>query len=429
MRIAIDACSWVNVRGYGRFTRGVTRAMVEVGTDDTFVFVLDPASADRFDLAGPNVETLRVHQRVASTEAGRDGGSRPLRDMLALTRAVRRLKPEVLFFPSVYTFFPVPPTVPSLVCIHDAIPERFPRLVLPSFKARLLWKAKVRLALAQTDRILTVSEHAAGEIATCFGLPRQRISVAVEAPAAVYRPSEHRADIDAAARRAGLPDDADWFIYVGGFSKHKHIDSIVRAHAAVIEAIRTAPAARDPQPVPHLLIVGPSELDSFHTDVDRVRRVIDETGSGDFVHWPGFVPDEELRHLHSGALALVMPSECEGFGLPAVEAAACGAPVITTTESPLPQLLAGGGFFVDPGNDEALEAAMLALATDSSQRDRLGRVARERRQPSQRLSYSMTSSRISSRDRVGAQPSRELTRSVLGTRRSMSSKPGAYASL
>ena len=66
------------------------------------------------------------------------------------------------------------------------------------------------------------------------------------------------------------------------------------------------------------------------------------------MHWPGFCPDEQLRLLHAGALALVLPSACEGFGLPAVEAAACGTPVIATTESPLPQLLAGGGLFVAP---------------------------------------------------------------------------------
>ncbi len=378
MRIGIDACSWVNVRGYGRFTREVTRAMVRSDSDDDFIFFLDPASDERFDLDAPNVERVRVEQRVASTEAARGGGSRPVRDMLTLTRAVGRSKPDVLFFPSVYTFFPVPRGVPSVVCIHDAIPERFPRLVLPSFKARLLWKAKVRLALMQTKRVLTVSEHAAGEISACLGVPREKISVAVEAPAPIFRPSESQADIEAAAHRAGLPAGVPWFIYVGGFSKHKHIDSIARAHALVVEEIRSQRTSADSETPPHLLLVGPSDSDSFHIDIDRVRHVIDEKGTDELVHWPGFVPDEELRHLHSGALALVMPSECEGFGLPAVEAAACGAPVITTTASPLPQLLEGGGFFVDPGDEAALQAAMLALATDSDRREQFAGIARER---------------------------------------------------
>ena len=80
------------------------------------------------------------------------------------------------------------------------------------------------------------------------------------------------------------------------------------------------------------------------------------------------MPDDELRHLLSGAVALVLPSESEGFGLPAVEAAACGVPVIATTESPLPQLLAGGGIFTAPRDELALGAAMRRLATDEPHR-------------------------------------------------------------
>ena len=96
------------------------------------------------------------------------------------------------------------------------------------------------------------------------------------------------------------------------------------------------------------------------------------------MHWTGFVADEELRHLHAGALALVLPSACEGFGLPAVEAAACGTPAIATTESPLPELLEGGGLFVRPGDAAALEGALCELALDPARRAALGARALER---------------------------------------------------
>jgi len=82
-----------------------------------------------------------------------------------------------------------------------------------------------------------------------------------------------------------------------------------------------------------------------------------------------------LRPLLAGAIALLLPSEAEGFGLPAVEAAATGTPVIATTESPLPELLAGGGLFVEPGDLAGLQDAMRRLLDDGALRTAMGQVA------------------------------------------------------
>jgi glycosyltransferase involved in cell wall biosynthesis len=85
-----------------------------------------------------------------------------------------------------------------------------------------------------------------------------------------------------------------------------------------------------------------------------------------------------VRHLHCGAVALLLPSASEGFGLPAVEAARCGTPVIATTESPLPQLLEGGGLFVQPGDVGVLTAAIDRMMSDENGRRAMGRQALER---------------------------------------------------
>jgi glycosyltransferase involved in cell wall biosynthesis len=129
---------------------------------------------------------------------------------------------------------------------------------------------------------------------------------------------------------------------------------------------------------PYLLLVGSIDSDVFHGSQAQIRRAIAESGAESLVKWTGFVADDDLRHLHAHALALVLPSSCEGFGLPAVEAAACGAPVIATTESPLPQLLEGGGIFVKPGDEPALSRAMEVMFSDAESRARMGRAALER---------------------------------------------------
>ena len=129
---------------------------------------------------------------------------------------------------------------------------------------------------------------------------------------------------------------------------------------------------------PFLVLVGSVDGDVFHGAQAAIHAAIAESGSAALVRWPGFVPDDELRHLLSGAVTLALASAAEGFGLPAIEAAACGTPVIATTESPLPQLLEGGGLFVRPNDQAALEGALHRLLTDEPGRLLMGAQARRR---------------------------------------------------
>jgi glycosyltransferase involved in cell wall biosynthesis len=368
VRIGIDATCWANERGYGRFTREIVAAMVEQAGSDEFFCFLDERAANRFDLRGANVTPVVVPQKISPSQAAAAGSSRSVLDMLRLTRAVWRIPLDVFFSPTVYSFFPLPPGLPAVITIHDAIAERFTDLTLPDRRSRLFWRAKVGLAIRQARLVLTVSEYAAREIISVHGLPRARLRVANEAPAAAYRPTRDPAVIAAAAARAGIPPAARWLIYVGGFNPHKRLDVLARAHATA--------AAELSLPL-ILLLVGTLDRDVFHGAQGAIREAIRESGTEALVRWPGFVPDDELRHLMSGAAALVLPSASEGFGLPAVEAAACGTPVIATTESPLPDLLPGGGLFVPPGNAEALAQAITRLLRDEPARRAMGIAAEQ----------------------------------------------------
>lgn len=366
----MDATCWANGRGYGRFTRELVSAMVREAPADHFTCFLDDRAAAVFPRPAANVRCVVVGQRRSPTEAAAADSARSPADMLRLTRAVARERLDVFFSPTVYTYFPLPPGLPAVVTIHDTIAERFPELTLPSWRARLFWRAKVRLALWQARLVLTVSEYAARDITRVLGVAPDRLRVSGEAPAPAYLgPPPQAEEIQAAARRAGLPPGARWFTYVGGFNPHKHVDTLVRAHAR---------ACRGRTDAPHLVLVGAVAGDVFHGALETIRAAVSEAGTGERIHWPGFVADEDLRALHAGALALVLPSAAEGFGLPAVEAAACGAPVVATTASPLPDLLEGGGLFVPPGDQDALAAALARLLDEPGTREAMGRVARQR---------------------------------------------------
>jgi alpha-1,3-rhamnosyl/mannosyltransferase len=360
MRIGIDATCWTHERGYGRFNREIVTAMVSARPYHEFVCMLDESAAGVPGLNAPNVSTVLVPQSAATRAAPSTGGARSIADMWRLSSAVRRSSLDVFLVPSVHQHFPLPPGLPAVVTVHDAIPEP-----APSLKARLLSKATQRLALKQARLVLAVSDYAARETETHFKVPASRMRVTLKGVSDAYRRTECPEEILAAAGRARLPVGARWLTYVGGFGSHKHVDVIVRAHAA---------AARQQCDRPLMLVlVGHPDC-----DVAGIRQVIKECGTEHLVRWVGFLPDREVRHLHSGALALVLVSASEGFGLPAMEAARCGTPVIATTESPLPELLDGGGVFVAPGDVAALHRAIERLATDECQRAQMGARALER---------------------------------------------------
>lgn len=361
MRIGVDASCWANGRGYGRFAREVIRAMARIEPGNELFCVGDREALAAWPEPPANVRLVEVEQSVPPAAAAAARGRRTLGDILQMSRAASALPVDVFFFPAVYSFFPIWGRKPVVVTVHDSIAERFPKLALGSWRSRLFWWMKVRLALQQARLVVTVSEYAAREVMTVLGVARDRIRVAVEAPSEEYRPSSG-AEVEVIARKYDL-DGSRWFLYLGGFNPHKRVDTIIAAHAAV--------AAERPA-APLLVLAGDATRDPFYSEVPRLRSEIAARGTESLVRWVGYVPDADLRHLIAGAVALLLPSQAEGFGLPAIEAAACGTPVIATTASPLPELLDGGGIFHLPGDVPAIADAMASLLDDDAKRRAMG---------------------------------------------------------
>ncbi len=370
MRIGVDVTCWANTRGYGRFTRELVPAMVAAAPDEQFVCFADRRAAEGFKFTAPNVELVEVALRQSPTTAAAADSYRSPVDMLRLTRAVARASVDVFLSPTVYTYFPLPLRTRAVVTIFDTIAERYPDLTLPTRRARLFWKLKVTLALKQARLVLTASEYAARDLTAVLRVPAERIRVAPAAPARAFHPSPSLEHVAAAASRVGLPPGAQWFTYVGGFNPHKRVDALLRAHA------KLGQHAGDR--APYLLLVGTRTGDVFHRQLEALDQLIASLGTKALIRWTGYVPDDELSPLQAGAIASILASECEGFGLPAVEAAACATPVIATTASPLPEILEGGGIFVPPGDVSALTEAMETLLHDVDLRTAMGRRARMR---------------------------------------------------
>jgi glycosyltransferase involved in cell wall biosynthesis len=360
MRIGIDATCWSNRRGYGRFVRALMGAALEIDRANQYVFFLDNDSAE-FPLP-PGVEVIRVKASVPTIEAAAADGSRSVLDMWAMSRAISACPLDVFFFPSVYSYVPVLSRVPRLVAIHDVIPELFPELVFPSMRAKLFWRAKVKLACAQATRVLTVSEYSRQRLAEVLGLDPAALRVVPEAGAPAFHRLES-VDDPALAARLKIPAAARMLVYVGGFSPHKNLPLLVD----VFSDLAAQPHFSDVR----LILVGDYEGDVFHSGYTALKTQVAQLGLEERVVFSGYLGDEHLVPLLNRATVLVLPSFCEGFGLPAMEAAACGTPSVITARSPLPQLLGQGAIALEPDDRAGWLAALSRILADPSLRQRM----------------------------------------------------------
>lgn len=352
MRVGVDATSWINRRGFGRFTRNVVRRLVAIDAETTYVLFIDDATAAGADLP-EGVERWIVRLRRPPAEAASADSSRGVSDLLRLTRAARRARVDAFLFTSIYTYFPVP-RIPTVVGIHDTIADDHPDLTFPDRRARVFWRLKQRAALRAAARLFTVSEASRNAIASRLGIDPSALPIVPEAPDPVFAPAstEHIAEARAVV---GLDDERAFFLYAGGISPHKNVEGLLEAYAALFARRPSAPA---------LVLVGDLERETYHSSADSVRGRIAKLDLGASVILPGFVSDETLAALYSDATAVVLPSFAEGFGLPAVEAAACGAPLVVSDLAPHRASLRDGALFFAPDDLPALTDALVRVSDD-----------------------------------------------------------------
>lgn len=361
MRIGVEATCFSNKRGYGRFTRSLLRALLALDRRNSYVFFID-SSKQLFDL--PNgAEVIRIPTKFPALQAASANSHRSLRDVWLVSRTIARQRLDVLFFPSVYTFVPVFSRVPKLVAVHDTIPELFPALVFPTRISHFFWKRKMQLCRWQANMILTVSDYSRRCLVQHLGISPSRIRVVPEASDSSFRPLAEPAS-NGFLNRYGMTSEDAFLLYVGGFSPHKNLFQLLDVFGqlrmqAGLENLR-------------LVLAGDFSEDAFYSCYQELRQKAAQANLDKHIVFTGFASDVTLLHLFNLARVVVLPSHAEGFGLPAIEAAACGTPVVATTCSPLPELLGKGGLYVSPTDPQGLLVALKRVLTEDALRREMG---------------------------------------------------------
>ncbi|HEX3449253.1 MAG TPA: glycosyltransferase family 1 protein [Isosphaeraceae bacterium] len=361
MRIGIDGSCLSNRRGFGRFARRLLHALAEQCSAHDFVVFVDQPSAENV-LVPLDFLRVIVPVREAPTKAASAQGRRRWRDMFAMGLAVARSRIDLMYFPATYSFFPVWNVPKLVVTMHDTLPFSNPELVFPGGKGRLAWRLKETAAARWADRIVTVSEASKKALQAWSGWPDSRIRVITEGPDPIFCPRPDDPDAGATLGRYGISPDARYLLYVGGLSPHKNLLRLVDAFAQAAEHDT-------------LLVLAGDVNDVFHTHVPQIRAAIAQHGLQDRVILTGFVPDDDLVFLYSRAVALVLPSLMEGFGLPAVEAMACGTPVVSSRAGSLPEVVGDAGVYFEPTDVSSIAAAIESLLNDQGRRESLARRA------------------------------------------------------
>jgi glycosyltransferase involved in cell wall biosynthesis len=333
LRVGLDARK-VDDFGIGTYIRGLLGALVTEPTAPELVVYLPPGRPR--PVAGPPGETITWREEAA--------GPYTLSELWRL--AVRARQDRVTVFHAPHYVCPPVLPCPAVITVHDLIHLRFPHR-RPG--ATLYARVMLRLAVRRAARLITVSRSTCRDLTTRLGAPAAKIRVIPNGVDPAFRPPA--GDRAPAATPAGLHLASPYFLFVGNPLPHKNLPRLLDAFAGL------------PEVLGGLVLAGIPERTRAAVARDCAQRGLETR-----VTIMAPLPVEQLAALYQGAQALVCPSLWEGFGLPALEAMACGTPVIAADRGALPEVVGDAGLLVDPTSVDALREAMYTLAGQASLR-------------------------------------------------------------
>jgi alpha-1,3-rhamnosyl/mannosyltransferase len=331
MKLALDARK-IDDFGIGTYIQGLLGAFPAGGRPEALVAYLPPGRR-------PPVSTAAAWGRRAQWEPVT---ARPysVRELWQLARTARRDRADLFHAPH-YVCPPFLPC-PAVVTVHDLIHLRFPprhRHPVAPLYARLM----LRLAVRRSRRLITVSESTRRDLVDRLGARPDRIRVIPNGVGAPFGPADAPERRDAGL--AALGAEPPYFLFVGNPLPHKNVAGLLDAFAGLPPALGRLVLAGIPLAARSRV----ESLVSTRAVTDRVRILAP-------------MPAPTLAHLYQGARVVVCPSLWEGFGLAALEAMACGAPVVAADRGALPEVVGDAGVLVDPASVDALREAMYTLA-------------------------------------------------------------------
>jgi glycosyltransferase involved in cell wall biosynthesis len=303
--------------------------------------------------ADPSIEIEMV------TPRSRGDAAKVWFEQVTFPRAAARMKADIAFVP--YWAPPLQSSVPVVVTIHDVIP-----LALPAYRGgppQRLYTSLVRAASPNATHILTDSEFSKRDIERLLRVHATRVTAIPLAAEGRFQPAVPEADLQRVQERYQLPEN--YVFYLGSFDARKNAETLFQVYTWCAETIG--------QDFP-LIVTGTPDTPAYSRD-GRLMTLgqmlaelqLDEAA----VRLIGRPPEEDKPALYAGARCFLYTSTYEGFGLPALEALACGTPVVGSDASSIPEVVGNAGMLVDPFDARAMAGALIGVCTEDTLYQRL----------------------------------------------------------
>ncbi|MDW8067965.1 MAG: glycosyltransferase family 1 protein [Anaerolineae bacterium] len=295
----------------------------------------------------PVAQAFSLHYRRTLWPTHRPA-ARVLWEQLAQGRALQAVGADLVHGPVFVG--PLAAPCPVVITVHDLSFLRYPHLFRPA--NRLYLRLFTRLSVRRARRVIAVSNHAARETVRLLGVAREKLRVVYHGVDPIFRPLPPE-EVAAFRARRGLPER--FVLFVGTLEPRKNLVRLIEAFARA-----GVDAGAD------LVLVGARGWYD-----EEVFAAVERWRLSSRVHFPGYVPNDELPLWYNAAWVFAYPSLYEGFGLPILEAQACGTPVLTSSVSALPEAAGNGALMVDPYDPEAIADGLHRLLTDRMLREEL----------------------------------------------------------
>ncbi len=341
MKIAINAWFYKQINtGSGQYLRYLVHALTELEPDLKITLVAPEFALTDGGAGWP--ESVKIY----SAPIKKPGNLAKLRfEQGHFPVIAQKLKADVAHVP--YFGSPLSNRIPTVVTVHDLIP-----LILPEYRGGplvRLYSSLVSAAAANANLILADSEASRRDILTRLKIAPQKVRTVYLAPAPHFKPAETWAQIEAVSQKYNLPEV--FALYLGGFDARKNLKALLRAWTFVSGGLGDEIK---------LVLAGnlPKSNSAFFPDPLKMAK---ELGIAEHIVTPGWIDEADKPALYSAARLFVYPSRYEGFGLPVLEAMACGAPVVAANAASLPELVGSAAFQLDPDDTKGLAASIISL--------------------------------------------------------------------